>query len=91
EELALMHSGLNLKSDVLKVAHHGSKTSSHLGFLKIVNPWLAIISDGRNNKFGHPHQIVLDNLADLGIKILRTDILGDINLVSDGKQFYLDN
>jgi len=90
EELALMHSNLNLKSDILKIAHHGSKTSSHIGFLKSVNPQLAIISAGRDNKFGHPHQTVLDNLASLGIKVLRTDILGDINLISNGETFSVE-
>lgn len=73
-----------LKSDVLKVGHHGSKTSSAEEFLQAVSPKIAVIQVGRKNRYGHPTQEVLDRLSSLGIKILRTDLDGDINFVSDG-------
>ena len=62
--------------DILKVGHHGSKTSSNIEFIKEVNPKYSIISVGRNNKYNHPNKEVLDNLKDS--KIYRTDINGSI-------------
>ena len=67
-----------LDSDILKVGHHGSKTSSSREFIQIVSPEYAIISDGKNNKYGHPHQTTIDILESFGAKILRTDQLGTI-------------
>ncbi len=75
----------NLSSDVLKIAHHGSKTSSSEEFLKSVLPKIAVISVGKNNRYGHPHPEVLENLDKHGIKVLRTDWQGDIKFFSDGK------
>lgn len=63
---------------VLKVAHHGSKYGTSLEFLEAVNPREAIISVGKNNRYGHPAPEVLDRLKEKGIKILRTDEGGDI-------------
>lgn len=71
-----------LDADVLKVGHHGSKTSTSKEFIGAVSPEIAVISAGRNNRYGHPHQEVLDNLA--GVAILRTDLDGNIKLKSDG-------
>ena len=62
--------------DVLKVGHHGSKTSSGKSFIDEVNPEYSIISVGKNNKYGHPNDSVLDNLKDS--KIYRTDQDGSI-------------
>lgn len=78
----------DIKSNVLKIAHHGSKTSSGLEFLREVNPSYAVIQSGQN-KYGHPHQVVLDRLEDLGIKYLITRELGDIVLLSNGSQIWL--
>jgi len=75
---------VELKSDILKVGHHGSKTSSSEDFLKAVSPKIAVIQVGRKNRYGHPHQEVLDRLSALSVKILRTDLEGDIGFVSDG-------
>ena len=68
-----------LDSDILKIGHHGSKTSSSELFLKAVSPDVAIISVGRKNTFGHPHESVLKRLESLGIPIRRTDLDGDIH------------
>jgi beta-lactamase superfamily II metal-dependent hydrolase len=74
-----------LASTILKVGHHGSRTSTSPSFVKTVSPVYALISDGKNNKYGHPHQETLDTLNSLGVKILRTDLLGTIIMKSDGK------
>ena len=73
-----------IKSDYLKVAHHGSKTSSTVEFLNAVKPKVAIICVGKNNKFGHPSEITLENLQNIGAKIFRTDKMGEI-IFKDGK------
>ena len=71
-------------ADVLKVGHHGSKTSSSEEFISAVDPGIAIISVGENS-YGHPNEEVLERF--LGVTILRTDINGDITLISDGNNF----
>lgn len=77
-----------LKSDVLKLGHHGSKTSTSPEFLKAVLPTFAIVSAGKDNRYGHPHKRVLDAIAELGksksIKILKTFENGTIGFYSDG-------
>lgn len=80
-----------LKSDVLKISHHGSRNASEQGFLEAVNPELAIISAGKNNRYGHPHKEVLDKLNQLYIKYFRTDEFGRIEVISDGKYFWVKN
>ncbi|MBU2635029.1 MBL fold metallo-hydrolase [Patescibacteria group bacterium] len=77
---------LIVDSDILKVAHHGSKTSTSLEFLEIVSPEFAVISVGENS-WGHPNQEVLENLQQFNIKILITRELGDIKIISDGNNF----
>ena len=74
----LLSSYPNLSIDVLKVGHHGSRTSSSSGFLDQITPEVAIISVGRNNRFGHPHKEVLERLEERNIAIFRTDIHGAI-------------
>lgn len=71
---------IDLKTNVLKIPHHGSKNGLSLGFLKIADPSLSIISAGRKNPYGHPSQEVLNALSALNKKYLRTDIKGDIVL-----------
>lgn len=80
----------DLKSDILKVAHHGSKTSSSIDFLRAVKPIFSVISVGINNKYGHPYQIVLERLKSINSKILRTDINGDIQIISDGSNLIVN-
>ena len=69
-----------LSADLLKVGHHGSKTSTTQEFLNKVNPQIALIGVGENNKFGHPNDGVIKRLQDKGIKIFRTDLNGEINI-----------
>lgn len=75
----------NLKTDVLKVGHHGSNTSSTLDFIKSVNPQIAVISVGKDNDYGHPSGKVIKRLEKNGATIYRTDKCGDIILYSDGR------
>lgn len=70
-------------STVLKVGHHGSKTSSTQEFIEVVKPKIALIGVGENNKFGHPSDEVLERLERLGTKVYRTDQMGEIALNID--------
>ena len=74
-----------LKSTVLKVSHHGSKTSTNGEFLKSVNPKVALIGVGENNKFGHPNTGVIKRINKYGVKIYRTDKMGEIELTINRK------
>lgn len=78
--------GLELKADVLKLGHHGSRTSSCEEFLERVDPAYAVISCGQGNDYGHPHKETIEKLERLGIKAFRTDEQGTVVAVSDGKQ-----
>ena len=80
-----------LNSTILKVPHHGSKTSSSEMFLKKVNPKYAIIGVGINNKFGHPSQYVIETLNKMNVEIYRTDLMGEIIIKSDGKKIELES
>lgn len=75
----------NIKSDVLKVGHHGSGTSTSEEFLTKVSPKYAVISCGKDNDYGHPHEKVMERLKNHSIKIYRTDLNGTITFTSDGK------
>lgn len=74
----------DMESDVLKVGHHGSKTSTSPDFVEIVSPQYAVISVGKDNRYGHPTQEVLETLEKENIKIFRTDLDGRIIFESDG-------
>ncbi|XOB40404.1 MAG: ComEC/Rec2 family competence protein [Candidatus Nealsonbacteria bacterium] len=84
-ERKLVDRGLYLDSNVLKVGHHGSKTSSCEEFLEKVKPEIAVISAGKENPYNHPHPEVLEVLDKYDITVLRTDIDGDIKIISDGE------
>ena len=73
------------KTNVLKVGHHGSNTSSSEDFLEQVKPEYAIIMAGKDNKYGLPKQKILERLINVGSKIYRTDENGTVSIVSDGK------
>lgn len=85
-EYMMIDSGMNLQADVLRVAHHGSRYSSTGEFLHAVQPAYAVISVGRENSYGHPHQATLNRLAEAGARVLRTDLSGTIVMISDGKE-----
>lgn len=73
------------ESEVLKVGHHGSDTSSGYRFVYEVNPGYGVISVGQDNDYGHPHKEPLSRLKDAGLVIFRTDILGHVIAETDGK------
>lgn len=77
-EQLLLQAYPNLRADVLKVGHHGSKTSSSASFLEQVQPRIAIISVGKSNRYGHPHEEVLARLSAVNTTIYRTDLQGAI-------------
>lgn len=76
-----------LKSNILKVAHHGSRTSSTQEFLNLVKPQIALIGVGKNNTFGHPNIEVLERLKNMKTQVYRTDKMGEIvfNINTSGK------
>ncbi len=73
-----------LKSTILKIPHHGSNTSSTQEFLNVVKPQIALIGVGKNNKFGHPGQEVINRLENMKVKIYRTDQNGEIIITTNG-------
>lgn len=90
DESALISSGYVLKSDVLKVGHHGSRHSTGTDFLNAVQPTHAVISVGGSNTYGHPTQEVLSLLQSSNVTLYRTDIQGDIHCISDGTTVTFD-
>src|SRR5580693_10697095 len=86
----LLADGLAQHADVLKVGHHGSKTSTIPPFLEAVSPEVAIISAGYENSFGHPHPDVTARLENRHVAILRTDLDGLVSVSNDGKRLWLD-
>ena len=74
-----------VKSKILKVGHHGSRSSTSAAFFRAVAPDYALVSLGKGNSYGHPHPEVLETLGEFGAKVFRTDLLGTIILKSDGK------
>lgn len=82
-EYQLINSGIGLEAQILQVGHHGSKSSSSGNFLKAVNPKTAVIQVGENNRYGHPAQEVLEKLKNIGSKIFRADLDGDIEFLCD--------
>jgi len=83
----LLNTGIGLDSTVLKVAHHGSDTSSCAEFLSVVKPQVAVISVGADNTFGHPSPEVVARLS--SAHLYRTDLQGTIELITDGKRLWV--
>ena len=79
-----------LKSDILKVAHHGSKTSSITEFIVKIKPKYSIIGVGEDNKFGHPSDNTIQNLEKANIRIYRTDKMGEIEIKTNGKEIKIN-
>ncbi len=81
EEDSLVCRSITLSSDVLKVGHHGSRTSTSQEFVVAVSPSVAVISAGKNNRYGHPHTEVLETLDRYGVSVMRTDRDGDVRMI----------
>lgn len=88
-ENEILKKNLDIKSDVLKVGHHGSITSSQEIFLKKIDPQIAIIMVGEGNKFNHPSLRTIKKLEKLKIKTFRTDLHGTIDIISDKQNIYI--
>lgn len=86
----VLNEGYYINSDVLKVAHHASTTSSSDKFLKDVSPEYAVISCGVDNDYGHPHNKVLNRLKKYCNNIYRTDEMGTITMISDGERIEIN-
>ena len=84
-EVCMVAAGLKLKADILKVGHHGSISSSTEEYIRAVSPEFAVISVGKDNKYGFPSEVILKQLQNNGITVYRTDIDGDITMMTDGK------
>jgi competence protein ComEC len=88
-EAVLLFSNENLASTILKSPHHGSDTSLNPRFLEAVNPRLAVIQVGADNKFGHPDPTTLAELEEHDVTVLRTDQNGTVEVVSDGERYWI--
>ena len=84
DESTILDKGFDIGSSVLKVGHHGSKTSTGAMFLEAVHPAYAVISCGAKNQYGHPNEEVLQRLENANVTIFRTDVNGHIMFTSDG-------
>lgn len=84
-EQDIIDAGYDLSADVLKVGHHGSSASTSYVFLREIMPEYAVISCGKNNSYGHPHEETLSRLSDADVKVYRTDESGHIIARSDGQ------
>ncbi|HKP37711.1 MAG TPA: ComEC/Rec2 family competence protein [Pyrinomonadaceae bacterium] len=82
--------GIDLSSDVVKVAHHGSRTSSIAAFVGATHPSLAVISVGRASMFGHPHEEVVERWRASGAQVMTTGEKGTISLVTDGRELRIE-
>jgi competence protein ComEC len=80
----LRQNSADLRADVVKVGHHGSKNSTTQEFLDTVAPAIALTSSGENNPYGHPSPELLERLEASGARILRTDRDGAVHIVTDG-------
>ena len=85
EEADILEAGYDLSATVLKVGHHGSDTSTTYPFLREIMPQYAVISCGKDNSYGHPHENTLSRLRDADMTVYRTDMQGTITCTSDGK------
>jgi competence protein ComEC len=89
-EQEMLYTGEIRPSDVLKVAHHGSRTSSTEEFLSAVQPAFAVISAGFENSYGHPHPTVVERLREHHAATLRTDVDGMITIRTDGRKIHVE-
>jgi len=85
-ENEIMKDGYNVNADILKVGHHGSRTSSSASFINAVSPTVSVIEIGAGNDYGHPHKETLDRLQKVS-KVYRTDLDGTITITTDGSKY----
>jgi competence protein ComEC len=90
-EQRLADDGILQKTDVLKVGHHGSRTSSTAEFLDSVRPAFGLISVGFENTYGHPHPLTMDALRERNVAVYRTDQDGLVRVVSDGRRLHIES
>jgi competence protein ComEC len=88
-ESQILSSGYRLEAEILKVAHHGSNSSSSAGFLQAVSPEVAVISVGAGNRYGHPSPHVLGRLGALPAQVYRTDLHGTVIVTTDGNSYQI--
>jgi competence protein ComEC len=86
-EEEILASGQTLKSHILKVGHHGSRTSTSDEFLQAISPEVSVIMVGEGNRYGHPHNEIIELLHEFGTEIYRTDIHGHIVIETDGTEY----
>jgi competence protein ComEC len=86
-ERRILERGANVGAKIIKIGHHGSGDASTEDFLQVVNPEVAIISVGNENRYGHPNQAVLNRLRKVGAKVYRTDLHGEITITSRGESY----
>ncbi|MFQ5401159.1 MAG: DNA internalization-related competence protein ComEC/Rec2 [Anaerolineae bacterium] len=87
-EQTMLANGRPVRALAFKAGHHGSRSSSSMPFLKAVRPQVVVISVGAENRFGHPHPELLQRVRDIGAAVLRTDELGAIEVITDGRQMW---
>jgi competence protein ComEC len=88
-EAQVVGTNKELHVDLVKVAHHGSRTSSTAGFVQATTPRFAIIPVGRASMFGHPHPEVVERWRQIGAEVLTTGRSGTISMTSDGQELWL--
>lgn len=89
-ELEIVERGHELKSDILQIGHHGSRTSTSDLFLERVSPQIAVYSAAKDNSYGHPHSETIKKLNDLNVEVYGTDLNGSVVLTTDGKTFLIE-
>jgi competence protein ComEC len=89
-EAALLGGGVDLAADLVKVPHHGSRTSSGSALVAAIRPRWAVLSVGAWNRFRHPADAVVARWRSAGARVLRTDVHGGVRLVSDGVRLQLE-
>lgn len=87
EEAVILGNGADVRAQILKVGHHGSRSSTSVDWLQAVSPQVGVISVGQNNQYGHPHPEVLAWLAQFGVVVYRTDQQGSITVMTDGTTY----
>lgn len=86
-EMAILARDHNLQATILQLGHHGSSTSSSVEFLEAVDPEVAVYSASEDNSYGHPHEVVLERLSQMGIQIYGTAVNGTIIVTTDGQTY----